>query len=395
MRILHTADWHAGRTLHGRDRTPEIRAALAELAEAALDRAVDLIVVAGDLFDTRHPSPAAEEAVYEFFLRTGRAGIPSVVIAGNHDHPGRLDAISDVLGLAGARVIGSARVAGRGGAFTLEAGGERVHVAALPFVSERRIVKVTELLEADEGAQRESYQAGMRKLIGNLTTGFTPDAVNLLVMHATMEGATLAHSEYQFHSTSSYALPADALPATANYVALGHIHKPQGVEGVQGHQARYAGSLVQLDFGEYGDRKVAYLLEARPGRPTELLEELPIRSGRPLQRVRLTEDELERRSVELAEWDGWLKVVLALDAPRPGLKDRVMSGMKNAIAVEVELPEHEELAEEVVDPGQVDAFEAYGRYYREQRGQEPSEELAAAFRELYEHVDEPEAEVAR
>ncbi|MDQ3461346.1 MAG: exonuclease subunit SbcD, partial [Deinococcota bacterium] len=81
MKILHTADWHAGRTLHGVDRTPEIREALREIAALAVDEEVDLILVAGDLYDSKRPGPEAEEAVYEFFLTTGRAGIPSVVIA--------------------------------------------------------------------------------------------------------------------------------------------------------------------------------------------------------------------------------------------------------------------------------------------------------------------------
>ena len=90
MKILHTADWHAGRVLHGQPRTPEIREVLREIAELARTEAVDLVLVAGDLYDTRNPGAEAEAAVYEFFKTLGDARIPSVVIAGNHDAPGRL-----------------------------------------------------------------------------------------------------------------------------------------------------------------------------------------------------------------------------------------------------------------------------------------------------------------
>ena len=97
MRILHTADWHAGRVLRGVDRTPEIAQALGEILEIAQSERVDLILVAGDLFDTPNPSADAERAVYEFFLRSGQLGIPSVVIAGNHDSPQRLESVAGLL----------------------------------------------------------------------------------------------------------------------------------------------------------------------------------------------------------------------------------------------------------------------------------------------------------
>lgn len=393
VKLLHTADWHAGRSLHGVDRTPEIREALREIAELAAQEAVDLILVAGDLFDSRNPSAAAEEAVYEFFTTTGAAGIPSVVIAGNHDSPGRLDAVRRILRLASVHAVGQPLVAGAGGAFELEAGGERVRIAALPFVSERRLVRVAELLDGDAGSQRQSYAQSMRRLIRNLTAGFDDDALNLLLMHTTMEGAALANSEYVFHSTESYTLSPDMLPDSAHYVALGHIHKPQGVQGLPDAAARYPGSLLQLDFGEQGDTKEVLLLEARPGRPTELLQRVPIRAGRRLRRETLDEDALERRTPELAEFDGWLKLSLRLDAPRPGLKDRIRAALPNVLAVETLLPEVE--AEDGgVDVERIGLVEAYGQYHRARRGEGAPDELVDAFRALLEHVHDEDADDA-
>ena len=140
MRILHTADWHAGRSLLGIDRTPEVAEVLLEIAEIALDLEVDLILVAGDLFDGKSPGAAAEEAVFSFFLRTGQEGIKSVVIAGNHDSPARLDAFSRILKLTNVHMVGQPRVAGNGGVFRTEIKGQALQVATLPFISERRIV---------------------------------------------------------------------------------------------------------------------------------------------------------------------------------------------------------------------------------------------------------------
>lgn len=384
MKLLHTADWHAGRTLHGQDRTPEIREVLAELAELALSEDVELIIVAGDLFDGRNPSADAEEAVFEFFVTTVQRGIPSVVIAGNHDSPARLDAFSRILKLANVHALGQVRVAGKGGVLELPLGDQLARVAALPFISERRIVKVAELLETDPGQWREKYQEGMRRLVANLSQGFDSEAVNLLVMHATMHGATLSNSEYQFHCTENYALSSDIFPEAVNYVALGHIHKAQAIEGLPENAGRYAGSVLQLDFGEQQESKRAFIVEANPGRPTELVKEYQIRAGNQLKRVRLDLAGLERRTSELERFDGWLKLTIKLDKPLPGLKDRIRQTLKNVLAIELELPGQQEETQRGVDLEQVSMVEAYALYYQEQKGQEVSQALKQAFKELFE-----------
>lgn len=392
MKLLHTADWHAGRALHGVNRTSEVREVLQEIADLAVSEGVDLILVAGDLYDSKNPGAEAERAVYEFFLTTGRAGIPSVVVAGNHDSPSRLDAAKGILELADVHAFGEPRVAGQGGAFELRIGDETAQIAALPFVSERRIVKATELLDVDPGRWRERYQEGMRALLKNLTATFRSDTVNLLTMHTAMHGATLSNSEYQFHCTDSYSLRSDIFPETCNYVALGHIHKPQSVEGFPAYAARYVGSPLQLDFGEAGDTKSVDILEARAGRPTELLKRHEIISGKRLKHVTLGVEALERRTRELAEWEGWLKVTLELEHPEPGLKDRIKANLPNILAVEVKLPERERDEVRGVDIERIELVDAYAQFYRDTRGEELPQPLRDAFVELYSGLleDEPE-----
>lgn len=386
MKILHTADWHAGRVLHGQARTPEVREVLLEIAELARTEAVDLVLVAGDLYDSKHPGPDAEAAVYEFFGTLAQARIPSVVIAGNHDSPVRLDAAGGLLGLAGVRVLGEAKVAQQGGAFELVAGGERARVAALPFVSERRIVKVTELLGGDPGGWRERYRERMRKLIQNLTAEFRGDAVNLLLLHGTMNGATLANSEYVFHCTEDYSLGADIFPEACSYVALGHIHKPQGVSGLPEEAGRYAGSPLQLDFGEQGDKKYVYVVEAKAGAPTKLLKAHALSAGRRLKAVRCTRQELDRRLSEL-EFDGWLKLSVSLERPEPGLKDRLKRDYPNLLVVEQRLPEREQEERSGVDHTRTELIEAFRQFYQETRGEALPDPLGEAFSALYRETD--------
>ena len=392
MKILHTADWHAGKTLRGQDRTPEIKQALQEVAALATEEQVDLILVAGDLFDKKNPGADAEEAVYNFFLSTAKAGIPSVVIAGNHDAPGRLDAVSGVLNLADTRVIGEARVKQQGGAFSLQVGAEVAQVAALPFVSERRIVRYADLLGADAGGWSEKYREGMRKLIVNLTQDFRDDSVNLLMLHTAMDGATLSNSEYTFHCTESYTLSADMLPDNASYVALGHIHKPQTIQNYPEYLGRYSGSLLQLDFGEANTDKYVYIVNARAGKPTELIKEHRITSGKRLQNVRIDGDnngELDKKLLDLQAFQGWIKLTVSLSKPRPGLKDRIRAALPNVLAVDFVFPEQQRPQGESVDVDKLNLLESYERFYQETRGQDPDDDLKTAFQTLLEqHTDE-------
>ncbi|MFA5595305.1 MAG: exonuclease SbcCD subunit D [Trueperaceae bacterium] len=385
MRILHTADWHAGRTLHGADRTPEVRAALTELADMAISEKVDVVVVAGDLFDSRNPSAAAEDAVYDFFLRTGAAGIPSVVIAGNHDSPARFDAVASMLKLTRVHTVGSFRPAGQGGLLQLDLEAGRLKVAALPFLSERRMIDADALLHKDLGAQRDSYREVMRKLVQNLTHGFDHGSVNLLAMHTTFEGATLANSEYAFHCTSSYTVPPSIVPDSANYVAVGHIHKPQPIEGLPENKARYSGSPLQLDFGEVGDAKYALLVEAAPGKPSKVTP-LPMSAGRKLFRVAVTEDELDARFDQIAELDGWLKLVVTLERVRPGLKEHLQQTLPNLLTVEQVLPGEKGQDIERIDLRALSLVDAYRSYLVEEKGQEKPDQLVALFQALHDEV---------
>ena len=394
MKILHTADWHAGRQLHGIDRTGEIREVLQEIVELAKTHAVDLILVAGDIYDSKNPGAEAEAAVYDFFKSLGQAGIPSVVIAGNHDSPSRLDAVSHLLELARVYVIGHPRVSSQGGVFDLPIGNETARIAALPFVSERRIVKVGELLDADPGQWLEKYQQGMRKLIQNLTASFNSDLVNLMLMHTTMHGATLSQSEYVFHCTEAYALNADVLPEKANYIALGHIHKSQAIEGFAENAGRYSGSILQLDFGEQGDDKFVYLLEAKAAKPTELLEAIKLKGGKKLKRLNLELDAMERKLEEIRSFDGWLKLKLHLDQPRPGLKDRIKAEFPSVLSVEIELPEQEHIEVANLDLQKMSLMDAYAQYYLEQRGKDLPKDVREAFTLLYAGQDEAETDVA-
>lgn len=391
LRILHTADWHAGRSLMGRDRLDEIRGALGEILEAAREYAVDLVIVAGDLFEQRNPPAAAEAAVWEFFSALGRAGIPSVVIAGNHDSPARLDAVAGLLAGTGAHVVGEIRTSDRGGIYENTVRGIPLRVAAVPFASERRVLRADLQREKTDAEKKPEYRQQMGRLISDLTGGFTNSTVNVLTMHGTMEGARLSRTEYEFHSSEHYTLGSTLIPGSVQYVALGHIHEPQDVPGLAANRGRYSGSLIQLDFGEAGQEKFVWIVELAPGRPAETVARVPVRSGRQLAERTLRPDDLERLTPELARHEGWLKLRLRLSEPRPGLRERIMRELPNVVAVVGSIDAAEEEEEDDENTGRsLDLSAEYARWWQQERQRLPGSRTTAAFRELLELTAEGE-----
>lgn len=378
MRILHTADWHLGKVLKGRERTPEIRQALQGLLGLVRSERIELVLVAGDLFDRSVVSTEAEAAAFEFFVGLRELRVPALVIAGNHDSRDRLEALAPLLSLTGATVFGNLRFAEQGG--VVEALGARV--ALLPFLSERRLVKAGDLLQGDSAEWKKTYGSSMSLILKNLTQGFGGD-LNLLMAHLTVEGGKLGGGEFTFHTTNSYAIQPTDFPQTLNYVALGHLHRQQQVS--EAPLAWYAGSLIQLDFGEGEDSpRGGLIVEVEPGLPAKV-HPVNERWGKPLKTFRLSRESLDRRWDEIQAFPGYGKVVIE-GKGNPALRERLFKGLPDLLEVEFHIPEAEETGPRAVAVENLDWVEAYAQYRMESTTHEASPELLAAFRQVYEEV---------
>jgi len=380
MRFLHTADWHVGRAIRGRSRAEEFRAALAEVVGIAEQEGVDAVLLAGDVYEHAAPSPEADALVFETFLRLHEAGIPAVVIPGNHDSAARLEAFAGLLASIGVRVVPRVRRPREGGIVEIpsRSGEEVAEVVCVPFVPERRFGDAAALFEASETWFR-AYAQGMGDLLGAMAAACTPGHVHLVLAHLFTDGAlvTPGGGERELTIGMAYAVPPSRLPGTVSYLALGHVHLPQAVRGSPA-PARYAGSLLQLDFGEAGQRKSVTIVEATPGKPAKV-REVPLSAGRPLADVRGTLDAVLARGRELP--DAHLRVFVETEGPVPGIADRIREELPNALDVHLVYERGEEgpEGEPVSSLHPRDQFVAY---HRHQHGAEPSEELMAAFDEV-------------
>jgi exonuclease SbcD len=384
MRIAHTSDWHAGRIFKQVPRLPELVDVLANLGDDLERERIDLLLMSGDVFDSGAPTAEAERAVFGFFKRVGRAGIRTVVIAGNHDSAARMDAWGALTELVDVHVVGRPRSADDGGLLRIETrDGGRALVAAVPFAAPRYFASALQMAEDDAGP-KQRYADGMRAIVANVTAPFDARAINLLMLHTHLTGAVLSGSEREVHLGDEWAATPQALPATAHYVALGHIHKPQPINAPS--PAAYAGSPLQMDFGEEGEEKGWVLVNAVPGQPAAV-ERVPYRGGTPLVKVTASLLELERDAGTLAT-RGHLWVTVPLTTPEPDLSSRVRRLLPNAVKVQADLPKAKEGSALVPAPGTAPR-ELYRAYYTEAHEAAPTDELLAAFDALRDSVAEP------
>jgi len=333
MKLLHTSDWHVGRTIRGRSRLDEHRDVLAEIVTVAHDHQVDVVLIAGDLFDTAAPAPGAEEVVYRTLLDLVHGGAQVVLIAGNHDNPRRWSAVRPLLQRADVHLAADVRRPDDGGVVDVAVrSGERLRVALLPFLSKRGIVRADDLMRSSDADQQLKYADRVQGIITALTAGFVPDAVNVLLAHLTTLGATMGGGERQVHSILDYLVPSTAFPATAHYVALGHLHEAQQVAGPA--PAWYCGSPLQLDFGEQAKAKHVLLVEATSTTPATI-QRLRLTAGRELRTIAGT---FERVLAEGAQHpDAHLRVVLQ-QPPSAGLANSVRESLPNAVDVQIADP---------------------------------------------------------
>jgi exonuclease SbcD len=327
MKLLHTSDWHVGKTIRGASRADEHRAVLREIAGIAEREEVDLVVVAGDLFETAAPTAESEQIVYEALLQFASGGAHVAVIAGNHDNAARLHAVAPLFALGRVHVVAAPTRPADGGVLQLRAGdGTDVRLAMLPFVSKRGIVRSADLLQGEAFEHAQAYSERLRLVLDALCADFQHGTVNVLAAHGFVLGSETGGGERAAHLVEEYALTSQSFPATIGYGALGHIHRPQRIPA--GPALHYCGSPLQLDFGEGDQVKQVNVVTLEPGVPAEVMS-VRLSSGRPLRTVRGTLDELAANagraatpSLDLLNDEPWLRVIVH-GPTRAGLADLV------------------------------------------------------------------------
>lgn len=332
MKLLHTADWHVGKALKGRDRLEEQRDVLNEIVGIARCKAVDAVLVAGDLYETSAPSADAQKLVVRTLMDLRATGAEVIAIAGNHDHAATFEAYRPLMRAAGITLVGAVRAADNGGVvrFSARSTGEDAVVAVLPFLSQRYAVRAAQLVAQTPAENAGAYDQMVRDVLAALTAEFGTSTVNVIMAHLTCTGGAFGGGERPAQSIFEYHVPASVFPMSAHYVALGHLHRYQELPAAC--PVSYSGAPYAIDFGEQDNTSVVLLVEASPDKRAVVAPK-PISSGRRLRTVSGTAVELTARAREFGE--DYLRVFVR-ERARAGLREQVCDSLPNALEVRID-----------------------------------------------------------
>lgn len=294
MRVIHTADWHLGKNLEGRSRLDEQELFLKDFVQIVEEQKADVVLIAGDIYDSVNPSARAEKLFYDTLKKISKNGeCLTVVIAGNHDNPLRLVAASPLAAEHGIIMVGTSKTVIPVGAYgqhqVTESGEgyievliglEKAVILTVPFPSEKRLNEVL-YGDMDTDEQRLStYGERMKQLFDSLKIHFKEDTVNLIVSHLFVMDSVEGGSERSIQLGGSYIVSADIFPAEAQYVALGHIHKPQVVP--KNHKVRYSGSPLHYHKGEEIYEKQVLCIDVQAGKEA-VISAVPLKQYKPIE----------------------------------------------------------------------------------------------------------------
>lgn len=402
MKILHTSDWHLGQSLHQYDRTYEHECFLEWLLDTLVSESVDVLVIAGDIFDNSNPSANAQALLYRFLTEARRrvAHLNIVMTAGNHDSPGRLEAPSPFLSLFDAHVVGQVSRSVDGISLDRlvlplkgQDGGIGAWCIAMPFLRPGDVPRVEDAadpyVEGIESLYRQAIQFAKDKREAGQAL------IALGHCHLT-GGKTSEDSERRIVIGGAEALSAEMFDESVAYVALGHLHLPQEIGG--NPTRRYSGSPLPMSFSEIdyphqvvlidldGD-KVSDIREHRVPRAVELLR-VPEKPAA-LDSILSMLSELDLPDRPEAEWP-YLQVRVHLTEPEPSLRVQIEAALQGKpvrlARIETSYDRGEEGASApVVSIDELNALaptDFFTRLYQHRFGQSAPQELLDAFTEL-------------
>lgn len=447
MRILHTSDWHLGRNLEQINRIAEQREFIDCLCKTVEENKIDLILVAGDIYDTYNPSAAAEELFYEAMDRlndNGRRAV--VVIAGNHDNPERLCAASPLVRKRGIILLGypgsdvreylpgsdvcefiprsdtheylpgnqgsekAANSSGKAESVPVLSGihiansgpgwlelcirncGHHAVIITMPYPSESRLEEVLSQ-EADESILQKAYSDKIGSIFATLGSKFRDDTVNLIVAHLFLLGGSTSDSERTLQVGGAMTVNPGIMPDRTHFVALGHLHRPQEIRSAN-CPVYYAGSPLAYSFSEADYSKAVYIVDALPGEKA-VVTPFYLDCGKPLRKW--VADKGIGQAIKWCEEgrdpNAWIDLEIVTDRILTAEEQKKLRSLNPGIInirPRLKSDETEAISPKSREGRKID--ELFSDFYKYRMGAEIPDELMGAFLEILSEEEERNVE---
>lgn len=401
MRILHTGDWHLGKNLEGQSRMDEQELFLNDFINIVEENDIDLVIIAGDVYDSSNPPARAEKMFYNTLKKLSKNGERlTLIIAGNHDNPERLVAAEPLAMEHGIIMVGTPKtvvscgeygnhkvVSSKEGVVEVEINGEKAVILTVPYPSEKRLNEVLYGEMDDDEDRLKTYGERIKALFDNLKQNYREDTINLAVSHLFAMGSEEGGSERSIQLGGSYIINGSYLPKEAQYIALGHVHKPQVVPGTN-KRARYSGSPLHYNKKEINMNKKCFIIDVKPKEECKI-SEVEFKVYKPIEiwKCESIEDAIEKCEIN-KDRECWVYLEIKCDRYIREDEIKKIKDIKKDI-LEISPKIIDSYDEEVAVSIQDKSFdEIFKDFYKKERNVEADEEVVELFLKLISEEDE-------
>ncbi|MBC5995782.1 exonuclease SbcCD subunit D [Romboutsia ilealis] len=392
MKFIHTSDWHLGKSLEGHSRLEEQEKFCEDFVKLVNDNDIDMVIIAGDIYDTSNPPAQAEKLFYKTVSRLANNGERCVlIISGNHDNPERLAAITPLAHEQGIIVLGyplssteKAKYEGfeildaKEGCLKVEIKGEKATIITLPYPSEKRLNEAIGNPNNNEEAQK-TYSERVGELFRELEENFEEDTINIAVSHIFVVGGEGTDSERPIQLGGSLLVEKKDLPTKAQYIALGHLHKPQ--KASDRLNAYYSGSPLQYSKDERSYAKGANIVDLKAGE-SPIIQSIYFKNYKPIEvfkcngieeAIKICEDNQDR--------DIWSYFEIKTEHVISQSEIKKMKELLDDI-IEIRPIITSEYNEEEIDVNEKSMGELFKEFYQFSTGLDPRGELMDLFLDI-------------
>jgi len=396
MKLLHTSDWHLGRTLYSKkERQDEHAAFLSWLLQTIKKNKIDLLLVAGDIFDNTSPSSTSQKMYYDFLLKVRNTGCKNViVVGGNHDSPSFLNAPKEILSVLDITVIGNASENIENEIIVIEDDNKEplAIVCAVPFLRERDMSRFTEGETCSDRSKRiaenikkhyeqiaeiaKEKQKNTDKKIPVIATG-----------HLSVTGGKTVEDDgvRETYIGNIECVGSDIFPKTFDYVALGHYHIPSVIS----ENIRYCGSPVPMGFGEAKQQKCVYIVDFKEDKSKISTVEIPV--FQQLESIRGDKAFISERLTDLKKSDisVWVEIIYEGSDIFPDFAMWVTEQTLNTKIEIIKLQNRQYLTEVLTQDDTTQSLDELAQvevFDKLLEKNKVSDEQKAAFRDMYKEI---------